>query len=312
MKRKQKQNYSSGGPSLFSFNSIQGILFTISNYSDKESRREAAALFEQYASLDYDTFVAPTDSKEEKGDDATKDVSNFVDIAKEIQKEVSSLKKNQQTGFQLLDTHCKGYIFLRFLDRKENPVSMCQRIMKHFMEDPLNNLQSRYLNRMIPVQNTCHGTIENFKAMAQPLIKTFFEQYENAKLKYKVIIKRCNSNTLDNQEVITTICNFVPLRHFAAMKDFHVAILVTMIRNICMISICTEYNELLELNINAIKGNKQAPNKKSETKGEEEEEETTEEKMEDEPQQSPSRLKKKRRIIYKIHNLNDFNGIYLL
>lgn len=126
-----------------------------------------------------------------------------VDQEEMLRREIEQLKqssvssrehKERNTRFSILDTGCKGLIFVRFHRREDSPSEVIKNIMRDFIRDPEINLSSRYvvlewcstlryesavcskktfcsffsfLFRMIPADTSFFGSVENMESNAK-------------------------------------------------------------------------------------------------------------------------------------------------
>lgn len=57
--------------------------------------------------------------------------------------------KERKTRFSILETGCKGTIFVRFHKKSDSPLQVIKSIMQDFIRDPDTNLRTRCVNMAV-------------------------------------------------------------------------------------------------------------------------------------------------------------------
>lgn len=194
-------------------------------------------------------------------------------------KQLRESKASKSTGaerFTVADTDGRAMAILRCRDKTLPLVAL----ITHMMEDTLDSGEknTRYTNRVIPLEKTVYSTMENFKPIAKASIEMFFGNQrvsetqsaqevqsssvsEGSKKRreiegkgdlktYAVFFKHRGKNKkMDRMECINTAVEFMPKDMKVDLDNPDVTVVVQIIGRITGVSVIRDFKKLSEFNV---------------------------------------------------------------
>ncbi|XP_066590413.1 THUMP domain-containing protein 1 homolog [Prorops nasuta] len=220
-----------------------GFLCTC-NFREKECVRDAYKILDEFNDIKSDEDCTDIDSAEDKSlkNVAVKDQNDDNDISTELDKEIEELKFQSEKPvalrtFKAVDTGVKNVIFIS--TTLKDPLTLVTKIFKDLLET--RKQRSRYLLRILPIQVCCKAYMEDIKKCAEVLFEKYFSQEPKT---FSIVFNRHTRNNIGRNEIIQDLAAIVMQKNpgnRANLKDPEIAVVVEIIKNICLISIAPNY-----------------------------------------------------------------------
>lgn len=271
--KKAKKSYFSNKAQFSLRPGLKGFLATC-NFREKDCVREAINILSEYADKMFgedqssiadkqpqNTKKVFTDSDNEDGNEETQqektegneasqdsDVDN--DIEDELAREVDNLKQERISNpakrrFQVIESGADNNVFIR--TTVEDPVSIVHSILEDIQAS--SKQKTRFLLRLLPIEVTCKAWPDDIKAASGPLLDKYFKGEPKT---FCVVFKRRNNGNVLREDVIEDLAAEIKLRnplHRADMKQPDLAVVVEVIRNICLMSVVPKYFHFKKYNL---------------------------------------------------------------
>ncbi|XP_065340913.1 THUMP domain-containing protein 1 [Cloeon dipterum] len=252
----------------------RGFLCTCNSF-EKECVKEAMNLLNEYADKLFGpddwrknesapkTDIPPVDnSKEDEEEEGSEE-----DVSKSLQKEVQSLKQESKRPihlqrFRAVDSGAKNVIFIS--SNVPDPVLLGHTLLTDLKTSKVG--RSRFLQRLLPVEVTCKAYLEDMTRAAGPL---FDKHFAKGNTSFSIVYK-CRNNKLNRDAVIKELADLVCLKNasnHANLTQPQLVVLVEIIRNVCCISVLSDYYELAKYNLLEVIAPPKAEKQESQTDG---------------------------------------------
>nr|CAD7392672.1 unnamed protein product [Timema cristinae] len=164
------------------------------------------------------------------------------DISESLNKELGSLKaqvttRPHQRKFQILESGAANFLFIQ--TTVPDPLLLVTKIMEDVYQT--KKQKARFMQRLLPVEATCKANIEDVRAAFEPLLEKYFAKEGKT---FSIIFEKRNSHALDRTKVIEDLAEMVALKNTANRADLkqpQLAILVEVVRNMCLLSVLPNY-----------------------------------------------------------------------
>nr|CAG4644405.1 EOG090X0GPG [Lepidurus arcticus] len=220
----------------------KGFLCTCNN-REKECVREAYNLLNEYA----DKLYGP-ENKAEAKTSAQKENEEEEDIADALAKEVSTIKEqstNQvERRFKSVESGANNCIFIK--TTVESPTAMVNSILEDIKTT--GQQKSRFLIRLLPIEATCKGNLEDITRSVEPLIETHFPDVKT----FSILFRVRNNNQMKRDEVIAAVAQMVTKR-FPDIKpnlnDPDKSIIIEIVQKHVCLGVVSRYFDFAKYNI---------------------------------------------------------------
>mmetsp|Transcript_8459 Transcript_8459/g.24843 ORF Transcript_8459/g.24843 Transcript_8459/m.24843 type:complete len:293 (+) Transcript_8459:1238-2116(+) len=266
-----------GRPSSSSANipyGAKGFLISSEVGKEKQTARDVMRLM-----LDiYDDIVSPDEKDAEKIKEGNDDGDDDEDAKKKpqpsvedaLKSEIDSIKeedKLENRKFKIVDLGLRACIFVLMSKEaviKADPSDMVVRYLSEVKETSLTH--SRFIERILPVQDVCFASSEEIKAHAKPLVDRFLPNVEVdvetkkdqlKKSTFSVIFSSRHNNSIPRMEAIDAIAKQVsPDFHKVDLGDPRVAFTCDLIKGCCVLGVAKEWKKFSKYNARILGQNK--------------------------------------------------------
>ncbi|ORZ13503.1 hypothetical protein BCR42DRAFT_330305 [Absidia repens] len=219
-----------GGSSQFNIQpNMNGIIVMCTRTREARAVKEAIDLFNQYA----DQLYPETITKQNDNDDNEKE-DDEDDLEASIAKELAGLKdtkKDKKERFTSVSTGTDCMLFIKTCPEIE-PCRFVHDLLMDMKEKQIK--KTRYLSRILPVQQTCMANLPEMERVAQlvvhPLFNTLNEDGTITSKTFSVIPRVRNNSKLDRMEVIKLFAASVGPDHKVDLDHPDLVILVDITR----------------------------------------------------------------------------------
>jgi tRNA acetyltransferase TAN1 len=202
---------------------ISGILITHHLKKGRFAKQELLNIFNQHLPTQADLEDEPE-----------------LSIEDQLSKEISAVKNQSDFTFVSLDIEC-----LLFCKTCMDPIELVTSIFKS------NQKQTRYTNRLIPIQKTCSANLTNILESLQKLISTYLSNAEPST--FAICLKIRNNSKLDKDTLITKIAELMDSKIFSVeLKNPRFSIIVEVVNLVACLSIIENYNEYKKFNLESL------------------------------------------------------------
>ncbi|OAD66669.1 hypothetical protein PHYBLDRAFT_160554 [Phycomyces blakesleeanus NRRL 1555(-)] len=227
---------------------MTGVMVTCTRGKEPAAVKEITDVFYQYAETLYP-----------EAEDDEEEVDEDEDIEATIAREVAALKKQSSAGGKKKFSNiATGTTCLAFI-KTAPPVDPCAFV--HQILTDMNTTQvkkTRYISRLLPVQNTCKSSLESIEQLAKELVAPKFNvPNANGEIKprtFAVMARIRNCTKLDRMEVTMKLAGIVGQPHVVDLTNPELMIIVEVIQNVCMMSIVEDFYKLKKYNIESLLG----------------------------------------------------------
>lgn len=217
--------------------STKGIIAT-ANFLDYGCRREVFSLLDDF-----------TDKKVEKD-------SESHDVDDEIAKEIAELKAEKKR-FQIVDTTLNNMMFIAVFDDTIEVCQLVHNILSNLREK--KERKTRFLQRIIPVSNTCYASVEDIKKTALEMIKDTF--YNKTPKTFGIIFKSRNNSSVSRDEVIKVVATVATdgdtYSEFnkVNLDNPEYAIIINIVKTITFMGVVKDFKLLCRYNVDELTKN---------------------------------------------------------
>ncbi|XP_053684825.1 THUMP domain-containing protein 1 homolog [Sabethes cyaneus] len=242
----------------------RGFMVTC-NYQERDCLRDSYRLLNEYADELYGKV---------EGDDAEKEAANSgsdheeeqeeEDISDQVAKQAEAARKGKrQFRFQSVETGLNNCCFIT--TTLENPRELALKIVYDLVET--KQQKSRNILRMLPIEAVTKANLMDIMNTAGALFDKYFLKEPKS---FAIIFNRRYNNSLDRTRVINELARIIVgknPRNKTNLKRPDLAVIVEVIKGMCMISVVPHYYELKKYNLVEIFNQKAELNKDAEDDG---------------------------------------------
>ncbi|XP_029047303.2 THUMP domain-containing protein 1 homolog [Osmia bicornis bicornis] len=234
-----------------------GFLCTC-NYREKDCIRDAYKLLNEFADEIYgsnttkDSNNDNIEGSEIKKQDSVSDTekSDEEDISTALNKEIKELKTEYAKPvdfrrFQIVDTGVKNVIFVR--SSLTNPLELVTKIITEL--DKTKQQRTRFLLRLLPIEVVCKAYMTDIKLKADAMLEKYFAQEPKT---FSIVFNRHSNNNINREQVIEDLAGLISKKNpgnKADLKNPEIAVVVEVIRGVCLISIAPHYYKFKKYNL---------------------------------------------------------------
>lgn len=224
----------------------------------------------------YDDIVPPDEKdadkpkEEEEGDDVDavekekkqKPTPPVLSVEDALKSEIESIKEDdkiENKKFKIVDLDMKACIFVlmsKDAASKADPSEMVVRYLSEVKET--SRTRSRFIERILPVQDVCFASSEEIKAHAKPIIDRFLPNIEVdgetkedrvKKSTFSVVFGSRYNNSVPRMEAIDAIAQQVSADfHKVDLGDPRVAFTCDLIKGCCVLGVAKEWKKFDKYN----------------------------------------------------------------
>lgn len=244
---------------------FRGFMITC-NFREKDCVRESYTILNEYAANWTDDEVVPVvdeivgaelDSSEAAkpfsvplgiGDGESDTESETEDISSQLDNEIKKSIENKKTErrFQQVDTGTPNCLFIKSTIR--NPVGLAMKIVRDLAETKIQ--KTRFLLRLLPVENVCRANVEDIKTAAGKLFDRYFLNTEPKT--FSIAVNKRYNNNVDRMSIIHELADIITFKSVAHKVDLgnpQLTIIVEIIKGLCCLSVVPDYLQLKKYNL---------------------------------------------------------------
>ncbi|XP_014470691.1 PREDICTED: THUMP domain-containing protein 1 homolog [Dinoponera quadriceps] len=255
---------------------MTGFLCTC-NFNEKGCITDAYKLLNQFADEDAMSkrveepkVSDASDTLDKKEDKSSSDFDKEEDISTALEKEIDELRTKSEIPlysrrFQVVDTNVKNMIFIKSTLPK--PLELVTKIVTEL--DATKKQCTRYLLRLLPIEVVCKAYMDDIRTKANVLLEEYFSQEPKT---FSIVFNRHSNNSIKRNEIIEDLAEIISKKNpgnKADLKNPEIAVVVEVIRGLCLLSIAPNYYKFKKYNLIEICNS--TKNKESEIKGDESE-----------------------------------------
>ncbi|XP_031840584.1 THUMP domain-containing protein 1 [Nomia melanderi] len=262
VQKKKKHYYQNSGNShkkrkQFSLEpGSMGFLCTC-NFREKDCVRDAYKLLNEFADEIYGSEATKDSDNDNTKTPVAKDDSindtdpdDEEDISTSLNKEINELKAEyakpvNARRFQVVDTGVKNVIFIR--TSLLNPLELVTKIITEL--DKTKQQRTRYILRLIPIEVICKAYMNDIKQKADTVLEKYFAQEPKT---FSIVFNRHSNHNIHREEVIKDLAEIIHKKNpgnKADLKNPELAVIVEVIRGVCLISVSPNYYKFKKYNL---------------------------------------------------------------
>lgn len=259
MEQKRKKNYFSNNESnqkkhkQFTLEKgMTGFLCTC-NFREKDCVRDAYKLLNEFADEIYGVDKekeAAVANEIEAPDNNEENNSNEEDISTALSKEINQLKAESakpiaSRRFQVVHTNVKNLVFIK--STLSNPLELVSHILKEL--DRTKKQRSRFLLRLLPIEVVCKAYMNDIKLKANCILEKYFSQEPKT---YSIVFNHHSNDSIRREEIINELAEIIKKKNpgnRANLKNPEIAVVIEVIRGICLISVAPDYYKYKKYNL---------------------------------------------------------------
>ncbi|KAM3826557.1 THUMP domain-containing protein 1 isoform 1-T1 [Vipera latastei] len=219
-----------------------GILITC-NMNERKCVAEAYSLLGEYGEQLYgpEQFAEREEDRHSENEEEEEEEEEEDDAEAALKKEVDQIRtstEQKQRRFQSVESGANNVVFIRTLGVEP------EKLVHHILKDmhATKKKKTRVILRMLPVSGTCRAFLEDMKRYSE----TFFEPWFKSPQKgtFQIVYKARNNSHLSREEVIKELAGIVGHLNPENKVDLsnpEYTIVVEIIKNICCLSVVTDY-----------------------------------------------------------------------
>eukprot|EP00744_Colponema_vietnamica_P005087 GILI01007489.1.p1 GENE.GILI01007489.1~~GILI01007489.1.p1 ORF type:complete len:377 (+),score=113.48 GILI01007489.1:96-1133(+) len=247
-------------------NVMKGFIFTCDPQREKLCVKDAYYILNRYVARLY---------PELEFEDAPEEQAEGETVSDALEKELKDLKKHKNRHFFVVDTGCKGVVFIKIAGGLESPLDPI-RFTTHIMEDFHLNKEhmSRFCCRMLPAVHAITPVSKpELVKLAETIITPFFSDPAHHNKSYTVEYKCRNNSSFHKQEVVDICVAAIGTEgnHRVNYKQPDYTIIFEINKSIASIAVVEKYMEYKRFNIQT-QIERKPKDKKDQKEGDEEEE----------------------------------------
>ncbi|XP_076760014.1 THUMP domain-containing protein 1 homolog [Xylocopa sonorina] len=245
---------------------MKGFLCTC-NFSEKECVRDAYKILNEFADEIYGPDITKDTNNESKNesvrekDDSVSENDEEDDISTALNKELDVLKTEYSKPvnarrFQVVDTGVKNVVFIR--STLTNPLELVTKIITEL--NKTKQQRTRFLLRLLPIEVVCKANMTDIKAKANVMLEKYFAQEPKT---FSIVFNRHSNNNIHRDEVIEDLAEIISKKNpgnKADLKNPELAVIVEMIRGVCLMSVAPNYYKFRKYNLLEICNTKEPTN----------------------------------------------------
>ncbi|KYN04007.1 PREDICTED: THUMP domain-containing protein 1 homolog [Cyphomyrmex costatus] len=178
------------------------------------------------------------------------DIDDDEDISTALEKEINELKTEcemplSSRRFQVVDTGVKNMIFIT--STLPNPLELVTKIVSKL--DTTKEQCTRYLLRLLPIEVVCKAYMDNIKTKANKLFEKYFAQEPKT---FSIVFNRRSNNSIRRDEIIEDLADIILKKNpgnKTDLKNPDIAVIVEVIRGICLLSVAPNYYKFKKYNL---------------------------------------------------------------
>ncbi|XP_011639493.1 THUMP domain-containing protein 1 homolog, partial [Pogonomyrmex barbatus] len=195
-------------------------------------------------------FTTDNTFPKKEADTSIKDPDRDEDISTALEKEIVELRTEcemplSSRKFQVVDTGVKNMIFIT--TTLPNPLELVTKIVSKL--DITKEQCTRYLLRLLPIEVVCKAYMDNIKTKASELFEKYFAQEPKT---FSIVFNRRSNNSIKRDEIIQDLAEIILRKNpgnKADLKNPEIAVIVEVIRGICLLSIAPNYYKFKKYNL---------------------------------------------------------------
>ncbi|XP_078041477.1 THUMP domain-containing protein 1 [Augochlora pura] len=240
-KRRRKQSSLEPG--------LVGFLCTC-NFREKDCVRDAYELLNEFADQMYGSDTSKTSNNDNndttaiKADSVSDTEQDDEDISASLNKEIKELKSVHRR-FQVVDTGVKNVIFIR--STLANPLELVTKIVTKL--DNTKQQRTRYILRLLPIEVVCKAYMSDIKQKADIVLEKYFAQEPKT---FSIVFNHHSNHNIHRDEVIKDLAEIISKKNpgnKADLKNPELAVIVEVIRGVCLISVAPHYYKFKKYNL---------------------------------------------------------------
>ncbi|XP_011136840.1 THUMP domain-containing protein 1 homolog isoform X1 [Harpegnathos saltator] len=236
---------------------MTGFLCTC-NFNEKGCITDAYKLLNQFADenttseMIKESEISDTSStfNKKEADKSSSDLDEEEDISTALEKEIDELKTKydmplSSRRFQVVDTGVKNMIFVRSTLSK--PLELVTNIVTEL--DTSKKQCTRYLLRLLPIEVVCKAYMDDIRTKASILFEKYFSQEPKT---FSIVFNRHSNNSIKRNEIIEDLAEIISKKNpgnKADLKNPEIAVVVEVIRGLCLLSIAPNYYKFKKYNL---------------------------------------------------------------
>ncbi|KZC08338.1 THUMP domain-containing protein 1 [Dufourea novaeangliae] len=243
-----------------------GFLCTC-NFREKDCVRDAYKLLNQFADEIYGSETTKDNDNDNTkvsiaNDDPVSDTEqDNEDISTALNKEINELKAEYAKPvaarrFQVVDTGVKNVIFIR--STLSNPLELVTKIVTEL--EKTKQQRTRYLLRLLPIEVICKAYMNDIKQKADAMLEKYFAQEPKT---FSIVFNRHSNSNIHREEVIEDLAEIISKKNpgnKADLKNPELAVIVEVIRGVCLMSVAPNYYKFKKYNLLEICNAKESVN----------------------------------------------------
>ncbi|XP_055628784.1 THUMP domain-containing protein 1 homolog [Toxorhynchites rutilus septentrionalis] len=222
----------------------RGFMVTC-NMRERECIRDSFRLLNEYADLLYGK-LGHGEEKPAKDDEAEQESEKEEDISELVQKQAEAIRtEKRQFRFESVDSGAKNVCFITTI--LEDPKELGLKILHDLMET--KKLKSRNILRLLPIEAVTRANLKDIMDTAGGLFDKYFLKEPKT---FAIIFNRRFNNGLDREDVIKELAGLISAKNAgnkANLKNPELAVIVEVIKGLCLISVVPEYFQLKKYNL---------------------------------------------------------------
>lgn len=173
------------------------------------------------------------------------------DIDEDFANEIKKLKSENATAvkqFQVVESGAKNFLFIK--TTFDDPVKLVRTIVEDL--DKTKKAQTKFLLRLIPIENTCKAYLPNIKAAFEPLLEKYFT---DAPKTFSIVFNHRMNNSLVRDDVIRTIAEMISdknNKHKVNLKEADLSVVIEIIKGIALIAVVPNFFKFKKYNLHSI------------------------------------------------------------
>lgn len=223
--------------------------FCTCNFREKDCVRESYNILNEYA----DKLYGPTNQNSTETDAEHKETDedkDDIDITDQLNKELNDIKneskqKVKDKRFQAVDTGASNCIFIR--TNLDNPQEIVSAILTDLVTTKI--AKTRFLLRLLPILKTCKANTAEIVDCAGSIFDTYFLKEPST---FAIIFNRRLNNNVSKDDTIKELAELITLKNSgnkANLKKPKLAVIVEVIKGICLIGVVENYYEYKKYNL---------------------------------------------------------------
>lgn len=177
-------------------------------------------------------------------------------VDKLIEAEVRELADKSKRRFFPLDSGCNGVVFVQMRKRDGDPSP--KEIVQHIMISAAATKKhiSRFILRILPVEIACYASEEEISKAIIPLVEQYFPAETENPQKFSVLYGARANTGINRMKIIDAVAKSVPKPHKVDLNNPDKAIVVEIVKTVCLIGVIEKYKELAKYNLRQLTSSK--------------------------------------------------------